>query len=147
MAYVKVPGAWPAVLPDDDGIRPAGPPDRCFYCGRRVGAPHAADCVTVYQSVRYDVLVGGAVVGTYDLMEPHAWDDGIMTLVRNDGSWCADDALDEIAWDAAAMPDPDAALARYKAATRSRCSCGWLEFRVARVLDRGPFVERPGNPG
>ena len=30
---------WPLVDKNDDGIRPAGRQDACFYCGQRVGLP------------------------------------------------------------------------------------------------------------
>jgi hypothetical protein len=36
---------WPLVAPNDDGIRPAGPRDACFYCRQKVGQPHKPDCV------------------------------------------------------------------------------------------------------
>ena len=44
--------SWPLVNPKDDGIRPAGKPDECFYCNRKVGEPHGRDCVMVDRKIR-----------------------------------------------------------------------------------------------
>jgi hypothetical protein len=35
----------PLVLPNDDGIRPAGNSDECFYCNQKIGTSHKEDCV------------------------------------------------------------------------------------------------------
>lgn len=43
--------------PNDDGIRPAGPPDVCFYCNQKVGFPHIQTCVAVKKTVRLRFLV------------------------------------------------------------------------------------------
>ena len=58
---------WPLVDPFDDGIRPAGAPDRCFYCQQKVGEPHARDCVIVKKVVRFRCAVD------VDLTVPHHW--------------------------------------------------------------------------
>jgi hypothetical protein len=53
------PDQWPLVAVNDDGIRPAGEPDECFYCHQKVGQPHGRDCVCVKKRVlvRYTVDV------------------------------------------------------------------------------------------
>lgn len=58
---------WPLVAINDDGIRPAGEPDECFYCNQKVGLPHGHDCVCVKKRVlvRYVVEVAINV--------PHSW--------------------------------------------------------------------------
>jgi hypothetical protein len=58
---------WPLVAINDDGIRPAGEPDECFYCHQKVGQPHGRDCVIVTKRVlvRYVVEV---VINV-----PHSW--------------------------------------------------------------------------
>jgi hypothetical protein len=43
---------FPLVDPRDDGIRPAGAPDECFYCKQKVGTPHLYECTAVSQKVR-----------------------------------------------------------------------------------------------
>jgi hypothetical protein len=59
---------WPLVAINDDGIRPAGEPDECFYCNKKVGQPHGRDCVVVTKRVlvRYVVDVEISVPHTSD---------------------------------------------------------------------------------
>lgn len=49
--------SWPTVDPEDDGIRPAGASDECFYCHQKVGEPHQRDCVIVTKRVRVRYLI------------------------------------------------------------------------------------------
>lgn len=133
MAIVRAT-AWPIVLPDDDGIRPAGSPTQCFYCNRPVGQEHRRDCVCVHQHVVYDVLVDGRVVGEYGNYEPYAWTLSDCEQRRNRGSWCADNALDTIVW------SDSEAQQRVEAWVETRCMCGILTFRP-RTNDAGPFVK------
>lgn len=46
---------------DDDGIRPAGKPDECFYCKQKIGTQHKSDCVMLTQrgKVRLNLEVIG----------------------------------------------------------------------------------------
>lgn len=43
------------VLKNDDGIRPAGKPDACFYCKQKVGTPHCDDCITLLRKARIKI--------------------------------------------------------------------------------------------
>ena len=61
---------WPLVDPFDDGIRPAGAPDACFYCKQKVGQPHKRDCVMVKKLVRFRCS-DGTDVDIDDV--PHSW--------------------------------------------------------------------------
>lgn len=45
---------WPLVDPNDDGIRPAGKPDECFYCNSKVGEEHGRQCCIVTKLVRLE---------------------------------------------------------------------------------------------
>ena len=81
---------WPTVLPNDDGIRPAGKPDECFYCHRKVGQLHKEDCVTITKLVRLRYII------EVDIEMPHSFDAHDIEFNRNEGSWCADNCLDEI---------------------------------------------------
>lgn len=128
----KVAG-WPVVLPNDNGIRPAGKPDECFYCNAKVGHLHGPRCVTVEQLVRYDVLFNGQTCGTYILYEPHHWDAEKCNGVRNHGHWCADNAMDGIAWNEPSV--------QAKVEAVEGCACGVLTFRHVAVIDAGPFIE------
>lgn len=57
----------PNVHRKDDGIRPAGPPDQCFYCHAKVGNPHAQNCVAVKKVVRMRFVV------EIDTEQPFSW--------------------------------------------------------------------------
>ena len=61
---------WPLVDPKDDGIRPAGRPDECFYCRQKVGEPHGQKCVIVNKLVEMRVTAtfedGSHSVGVAD---------------------------------------------------------------------------------
>jgi hypothetical protein len=85
---------WPRVLADDDGIRPAGPPDACFYCRRKVGEKHGDKCVCVVRDVTYSVFHGSEEIGTWACAEPFEWDDAQGYFHRNEGTWCTDNAID-----------------------------------------------------
>jgi hypothetical protein len=63
------PDNWPLVHPKDDGIRPAGNPDECFYCNQKVGQPHAPDCVAVSRRARFTVTL------EVDIDMPCCWDN------------------------------------------------------------------------
>src|SRR5262245_41416287 len=58
---------WRLVDPFDDGIRPAGPKDTCFYCWQKVGEPHRRDCIVVTKVVRFRVSA------EVDITVPHSW--------------------------------------------------------------------------
>ena len=81
---------WPLVVENDDGIRPAGPPDECFYCQQKVGQPHGRECVIVTKrvKVRYTMEI--------EIVVPHDWDEHMIDFHRNDSSWCASNAVEDI---------------------------------------------------
>jgi hypothetical protein len=72
------------------GPRPAGSPDRCFYCDQSVGTEHVLTCVlrsrTVVLRYTFEVVVD----------VPDAWDADDIESHRNDSSWCADYAVDDL---------------------------------------------------
>lgn len=78
---------WPKVLPDDQGIRPAGPSDACFYCGRRVGEEHQRTCVTVVKKVKIVASI------ELEIDVPHHWDESNVNFYQNDSSWCASNII------------------------------------------------------
>ena len=80
----------PLVLPNDDGIRPAGKPDECFYCGQKVGNPHLPECVILCRKVkvRYSYEI--------EIEVPWSWNKEDIEFHRNIGSWCADNTINEI---------------------------------------------------
>lgn len=107
----------PLVLSDDDGIRPVGGPDKCTYCQQKVGEPHKHDCVILKKKVRlkYSFEV--------EVEMPYSWDESQILFNRNDGSWCADNALDELA----------------KAKEEIGCLCGVFEAEIVSMSDAPPF--------
>lgn len=127
---------WPIVLENDDGIRPAGHPDRCMYCNQRIGELHRADCVTVQKRVQYAVIVDGNQVGIFEILDPHGWTPYDCDFHKNESSWCADNATDSIQW-----TDDGKTNAVLESQADNQCSCAILGFKFLAVLDEGPFVE------
>lgn len=84
------------VLPDDDGIRPNGPSDQCFYCGQKVGQPHGAECVMLRRFVTYAVHADPwGVVAIYKCPDPSFWDVDMCSFHKNESSWCCGNMLTE----------------------------------------------------
>ena len=78
----QAPENWPLVDPKDDGIRPAGKPDECFYCNSKVGKPHGHDCVCVKKKVRVLYTIEAVIE------VPHSHDaDEIIAFENHDGVW------------------------------------------------------------
>lgn len=82
---------FPLVIPGGASIRPAGKPDECFYCRQKIGSPHNTECVMVTKRVRvrYSFEI--------EIDVPHCWGVVALEYHRNDGTWCANNALDELA--------------------------------------------------
>lgn len=141
---------WPVVRPNDDGIRPAGRPDECFYCHSRIGQPHGRECVVVQQKVRYDVTFtlmrpcagypeGTKLLGKLVMYEPHHWNDYLMEFARNEGSWCASNASDDIEWQ---HPAAKGIVEQYiKDGGENDCLCNELEFELDEILDGRPHID------
>ena len=70
--------------------RPAGRAGECFYCGQAIGERHRDDCVLVQKRVKVRMIV------EYEVDVPAFWDKERIEFHRNDGSWCADNALAEL---------------------------------------------------
>ena len=68
----------------DNGPRPAGKPDQCFYCGQPLGADHATDCVCRQKIVMIKVEM------TIPFLVPASWNEDSVEFQLNDSSWCAD---------------------------------------------------------
>lgn len=78
----------PFVTPDDDGIRPAGKPDECFYCQQKVGERHLWECV----SVERKVLVKFELILEVDV--PVSWDKEHIEFRYNRSRWCGSNIVD-----------------------------------------------------
>lgn len=124
---------WPLVHELDDGIRPAGKPNECFYCNKKVGAPHADDCVVVTKRVLMRITTpDGSVSGNWILDVPHSFSPDSIEFRYNEGTWCANNIFDyDVSWD---QPN---ALARLRELDIG-CLCDVLEFKFVRVVDDTP---------
>lgn len=71
--------------------RPAGEPDRCFYCGQLIGEQHKEECVIRSRTVVVDFTFRTV------LSVPESWDEEQIRFHYNDGGWCADNILSELA--------------------------------------------------
>lgn len=115
------------------GVRPAGPPDRCFYCGERVADQHHQSCVIREKTVivRY----------SFEVLEtiPEHWTAEDFERAKNQGSWCFDNAFNTI----------DATTTRMNGEESCTCGLGKAEFvREATEEDEAHFKlsikDRPG---
>lgn len=92
---MKTPHLPHMVAENDDGIRPAGRPDACFYCRRRVGERHAFDCIMVGIPRTYRVILDGEDVGSWTIEDPISWDARMRAFHKNESAWCKNNMLDE----------------------------------------------------
>lgn len=137
--------SWPRVDPRDDGIRPAGLPDACFYCGRRVGELHDEECVVVTKliemRVRVDHAPGGALAGVWTREVPHFWGSEKCEFAYNESTWCASnlfDQKDDVKWDQEDQASAWEKLAQFHGRSEAGCLCGELRVEFLRVVDETP---------
>ena len=130
------------VTSDDGGIRPAGPPDTCFYCDRKVGQEHELECVSIRKRIEMRVTAmfdEGPVSGLWQVEEPYAWDAAMSEFHKNAGSWCASNVLkegDAIRWEEDGLD----VWSRLRRLTNEHsCLCGRLSFEFVRVIDNTPI--------
>jgi hypothetical protein len=110
------------VLPEDFGIRPAGPPDECFYCRRKVGYYHTEDCVVIVRDVTYGVFRNGRRMGTWVHDEPFSSDKECCEFQRNESLWCADNVTDFGRYEGDPLPEIE-----------DGCLCGKVRFVVEKM--------------
>jgi hypothetical protein len=72
---------WPLVAVNDDGIRPAGKPDECFYCNNKVGRAHDFGCVVVTRKVKVIYTVEAVI----DV--PYSFDAEEVISIENHDGW------------------------------------------------------------
>jgi hypothetical protein len=78
----------------DNGPRPAGKPNECFYCHRKIGQQHANDCpcrhrtIVVEARIRY-VTVTSEYVTPESFNARHDCSDGA-------GTWCGDNVFKDM---------------------------------------------------
>lgn len=146
--FVLPPDNWPLVDPKDDGIRPAGRPDECFYCRQRVGKSHGSECVMVTKvielAVRAELNDGKVVTGVWRLNEPHCETPKSIEFRYNESSWCAGNFLmardptadfGAVMWDSSDVDPWDELTKLYG---DDDCLCNRLRFKYLRVVDDTP---------
>lgn len=97
----------------EKAMRPASPNRNCFYCGEPIGGEHRNSCVLINRKVKVKV--------SFEMFfdEPASWDKEQIEFARNQGSWCVDNALDDIC----------------EKAEAEGCSCGFGSVEVIEMTD------------
>jgi len=111
----------PLVTEDDPGIRPAGSPVHCYYCNRGVGQEHKRDCVILSKKVKLRATV------EYEVYVPFEWDKEMIEFHRNDGTWCADNLVND--------------LEKHLKGTEG-CLCDRTKIDFVEVVEAGPVIKR-----
>ena len=77
------------LITPENGPRPAGKPNQCFYCGNLLGEKHKEDCVCRERTVVLKATI------TFVKRIPERWDEDTIQFFYNEGSWCAVNLLDD----------------------------------------------------
>lgn len=77
------------VKPADE--RPARRDGRCFYCSQPIGTEHKADCVTLSRTVVVKIEIDAVI------KVPRDWDSKMIEFHRNDGTWCSNNLIADLA--------------------------------------------------
>lgn len=127
---------------NDQGLRPVGKPDECFYCGIKIGQYHKPTCALITKIVKYMVDFANVRLGTFSRPEPIDWDRDMCEFHKNESSWCADSALDNLVLD-----DNDSA--RYAMLQIEKmidehfsCACSLLTFNYLSASHWPPGQDR-----
>jgi len=137
-----VNAVWPVMTHDDPGIRPAGRPDRCFYCNAHIGEPHGAECVTVVRlvEIRITAEVGDKTfTSTWRVLEPCSFDADSINFMYNESTWCASNLLRDhvkpnVTWDQPGVWEVLQAL--YDSG--ESCLCSEISCEYVRDIDSTP---------
>lgn len=74
----------------ENAMRPASDEKICFYCHEPVGGEHKDGCVLVRKKVMVRLRV------EYELSIPAIWGKEEFEFNRNEGTWCATNAIEEL---------------------------------------------------
>lgn len=80
----------PPLVTPDNGPRPAGRDDECFYCHQQLGELHLESCVLWTRTVRLRAII------EYTDEVPRSWTAEDIVSARNKSNWCASNLLPEI---------------------------------------------------
>ena len=73
-----------------EAMRPASSKTECFYCHNSVGKNHSPGCVLIEKKAKVRMIV------EYEIDIPAHWDKSNVEFQRNKGSWCCDNAIEEL---------------------------------------------------
>lgn len=73
----------------DNGPRPAGPANQCFYCTRKIGQEHAADCPLRVRTVVVDISL------RIGMQVPETWTESNIQSFFNGGN-CINNQVTEL---------------------------------------------------
>lgn len=74
----------------EDGVRPAGPTDKCFYCDCSKGSEHLQSCVMRHKLAVFEITV------QYISIVPASWDEDQISFHRGESSFCLGNDIDQI---------------------------------------------------
>ena len=74
----------------ESAMRPASDKRQCFYCGQPIGGNHKPDCVLIKKRVKVRMTI------EYFIEVPGSWDKDSVEFHRNEGSWCSQNAIEEL---------------------------------------------------
>lgn len=115
---------WPKVTADDPGIR--GDPNACYYCKSKVGEEHGRECVVVER------LIQIAFKFRLEIGVPYHWSGRQIHYHFNDGSWCANNAVDYIR----------RYIAQLEKQGKCLCNTDAFDAEFLTVINDTPFVKR-----
>ena len=75
---------------EENGPRPAGPPDECFYCHTPLGDQHKAECVCRKKTIMMQYTIEIPIV------VPQYWGKENVEFFTNDSSSCGSNHVTEI---------------------------------------------------
>lgn len=101
----------------EKACRPLGPPGHCTYCGAVLGSLHKVDCALISKKVLVRMTV------EYEVDVPFHWGKEEVEFHRNEGSWCADNSIEELE----------------RLAQDKGCLCGVVKFEYT-GCDSIPFL-------
>jgi len=104
----------------ENGIAPAGKPDRCFWCGAQLGQPHEPDCVCRKKTV---VIIFTAQM-VIDL--PESWSVREAECYMDKSGYCLNNICAEL----------DKAVP---------CACHWGKVKVIRDATEGDEINWYGK--
>jgi hypothetical protein len=71
-------------------MRPASSQLQCFYCQQPIGGHHKQDCILISKKVLVRMIV------EYEVDMPACYGKEEVEFQRNESSWCANNAIDEL---------------------------------------------------